>query len=291
MSITRRRLRRGLQAALGATGTVALLATGAMLPAQATSSAPPPVAIGRSVHLSHLDVTVTRTDRASESYFFGAKVEACATSLPAGASTVPFRWDSWRVTGGLAPGAFEEGQDPWAGRDVPVSSNLALGACVSGWVPFAVPGTAGIAKVRYSSGSDQASWTVTNGASPQRALGSTATFGSFTVRVTTARQDDAGFRAYATVCVRSLPKGSTGGRTRISWDPWLATAGTHFGYVPWVYDASHTVTPLFPQSRRYKKGQCARGWLPFEDVDTSVPIDRLRYRNSLGNQAFWTVPR
>lgn len=285
------RLHRGLRAVLGA-GAVALLATGSSLPAVATArTVPPTVRVGTTVHLSHLDVSVTRTDRTSDSYFFSAQVKACATSLPTGASSVPFRWESWRVTGGVAPGSFEEGQDPWAGHDVPVRSNLALGSCVSGWVPFAVPGTADISQVRYTSGSDRASWTVTRGASPQLALGSTATFGSFTVRVTKTRQDDAGFWAYAKVCVRKLPGGSTGGRTRISWDPWVATAGTHFGYVPWVFDASHTATPLFPQSQRYRTGQCAQGWLPFEDTRASVRVDRVRYRNSLGDQAFWTVPR
>jgi hypothetical protein len=130
---------------------------------------------------------------------------------------------------------------------------------------------------------------VTTGTSPQRTLGAKATFTYFSVQVTDARTDDRGFRAYAKVCVRKLPPGSTGGKTRISRDPWVANAGLHFAYAPYVYDASHTWAHLFPQTGRYAKGQCAQGWLPFEGVDSSLTIDRVAYRNSLGNQAFWTV--
>jgi hypothetical protein len=248
------------------------------------------LAIGQTKTFSHLKVTVSSVDRKSDSYFFGAKIKVCVTSLPAGSSSLRLSWDPWTITGGIHPGELEEGSDPWAGSNAPLEGNYGVGGCLQGWLPFAVAGTHNVTKINYASSlGDTAAWAVTNGTSPQRSLGSTATFTYFTVKVTDTRTDDRGFRAYAKVCVRKLPPGSTGGKTRISWDPWAANAGVHFGYAPWVFDASHTWANLFPQSKKYAKGQCAQGWVPFENVDSSLSVDRVAYRNSLGNQAFWTA--
>ena len=82
-----------------------------------------------------------------------------------------------------------------------------------------------------------------------RQLGWTATFPHFNVTVGNVVYSPAhGTLVYTLVCVRSLPPGSTGGRTRISWDPWrlTTTSGT---VAPRVYDASHPPEGMFPRVR------------------------------------------
>lgn len=284
----RRTLHRRIAAAALAAVVSALALTA--LTAQPASAAPPPLSVGQRKTFDHLKVTVSNIDRASDSYFFGASIKVCVTILPAGESSLRLSWDPWTLNGGVVPGEFEEGTDPWAGSDAPVEGDYGVGGCLHGWLPFAVAGTKDVTTISYANSlGNTVSWHVTSGASPQRTLGSTATFRYFTVQVSDTRTDERGNRAYAKVCVRKLPPGSKNGRTRISWDPWVANAGTHFGYGPSVFDASHTWSHLFPQSGTYRQGQCAQGWVPFEDVNASLTIDRVAYRNSLGNQAFWTA--
>jgi hypothetical protein len=282
----------GVSLALGVAGLQPAAAAPSALAAP-TAASTNQLAIGRTATFRHLKVTLTQSDRTSDSYFYGAKVKVCVTSLPKGAKNLRLSWDPWTITAGrrtVRPGNFEEGTDPWAKTHAPQSKTYKVGQCMTGFVPFAVGGTDKVTKVGYANSlGNQASWKVTNGASPQKALGSTATFRHFTVKVTATSQDARGFRAYVKTCVRSLPPGSSGGRTRLSWDPFVANAGTHFGFAPYVYDASHTWNNLYPQSGRYRVGQCAQGWVPFEGVDESLPIDRLTYRNTLGNVAFWTA--
>ncbi|HEY5822283.1 MAG TPA: hypothetical protein VIT20_09930 [Propionibacteriaceae bacterium] len=278
--------KRPLQLAVLALATVLASFGTAAAPAQAAAS----LDVGQTKTFSHLKVTVSKVDRRSDSYFFGAKIKVCVTSLPKGQSSMRLSWEPWTLNGGVQPGMFEEGQDPWASSNAPTEGYYKVGQCMSGWLPFAVDGTKKVTKISYANAlGNTTSWQVTTGATPQRALGSKATFTYFTVQVTDTRQSEQGFRAWAKVCVVKLPPGSTGGKTRISWDPWVANAGTHFAYSPYVYDTSHTWANLFPKSGRYKKGQCAKGWVPFEGVPTELEIDRVAYRNSLGNQAFWTA--
>ncbi|HYP44738.1 MAG TPA: hypothetical protein VEQ66_06035 [Propionibacteriaceae bacterium] len=287
----------GVSLSLGVSGFPAAVAAPAVSTPQATSAtgSAGPLAIGKAATFRHLKVTVTKSDRKSDSYFHGVKVKVCVTSLPKGTTNLRLSWDPWTITAGTStvrPGNFEEGADPWADAHAPQSKTYRVGQCMSGIVAFAVGGTDNVTKVGYANSlGNRASWKVTNGASPQRALGSTATFGHFTVKVTQTRQDERGFRAYATTCVRSLPPGSTGGKTRLSWGPFVAHAGTHFAFAPLVHDASHTWDDLYRQDGRYRVGQCVQGWVPFEGVDQSLPVDRLTYRNSLGDVAFWTAAR
>ena len=286
----------GVSLALGVTGLTAASAAPATAASGSTTAASSSqLAIGKTATFRHLKVTVTASDRASDSYFYGAKVKVCVTSLPKGSTSMRLSWDPWTITAAkrtVRPGNFEEGADPWAKKLAPQSKTYKVGQCMSGFVPFAVGGTDKVTKVGYANAlGNQASWRVTNGSSPQKALGTTATFRHFTVKVTATSQDARGFRAYVKTCVRSLPPGSTGGRTRLSWDPFAAHAGTHFGFAPYVYDGSHTWPNLYPKSGRYRVGQCAQGWVPFEGVHEDLPIDRLTYRNALGNVAFWTAVR
>lgn len=121
-----------------------------------------------------------------------------------------------------------------------------------------------------------------------RQLSWTATFPHFSVTVGDVVNDPAqGRLVYTVVCVRSLPAGSTGGGTRISWDPWTMT--TTSGTVhPGVYDASHLPAQMFPRSATYRVGDCAGGWLPY--ATASGATTTITYANSLGDRAVWTVP-
>lgn len=88
-------------------------------------------------------------------------------------------------------------------------------------------------------------------------------FQHFSVRVGDVIYSPAhGTLVYTVVCVRSLPPGSVGGKTRISWDPWRITT-THGSYAPKVYDASHPPEGMFKKSGYYRRGDCAGGWIPY----------------------------
>ena len=124
--------------------------------------------------------------------------------------------------------------------------------------------------------------------STSRPVGRTATFDHFTVTVGNVVKDPAhGRLVYTAVLVRSLPPGSSGGKTRISWDPWRVTAAN--GAVsPAVFDASHPPENMFPSSGSYGVDDGASGWLPYATSDG--PVSKIRYANSLGDQATWLTP-
>ena len=277
-----------LAVALTGFGTTAM--AGSHRPALAAGSQQ--LAVGKTATFKYLTVSVLTTDRRSDSYFFGAKIKVCVTSLPKGTTSMRLSWDPWRINGKIRPGGFEVGEDPWSGRNAPTEGQFRIGQCLKGWLPFAVGGTTPVTKINYSNSlGNKVSWTVANPKSPQQALGTTATFRNFTVTVTDTRQSARGFRAYVKTCVRKLPAGSTGGKTKLTWEPWYANAGSHFWFVPHVDDPSHTWSGLYPRSGRYKVGQCAQGWMPFEGVHPTLKIDRVTYIDSLGNKAFWTAAK
>lgn len=90
----------------------------------------------------------------------------------------------------------------------------------------------------------------------------------------------------AQVCITSLPPGSTGGQTRISWDPWqvisTSPAGTHGAR---LCDGSHPPATMFPMSGRYPSGTCVSGLIPFADQIT--PASQVDYMNEVGDRAEW----
>ena len=78
--------------------------------------------------------------------------------------------------------------------------------------------------------------------------GTAATFTHFRVTVgNIVRTPSQGLLVHASVCVRSLPPGSTGGKTRISWQPWTLVTNTGT-FRPHLYDGSHPPRPLFAES-------------------------------------------
>lgn len=113
-------------------------------------------------------------------------------------------------------------------------------------------------------------------------------FTHFSVRVGDVIYSPAhGTLVYTVVCVRSLPAGSTGGRTRISWSPWRVTTA-HGSYAPAVYDASHPPSQMFPAAGYYRPGECAAGWVPY--ATAAGAVTKIKYNNSLGNAAVWSMP-
>lgn len=246
--------------------------------------------VGQTATFSHLKVKVSSTSRKADSYFFGAKISVCVTSLPAGTTSLRLSWNPWRVNGTYRPGEFDEGQDPWGGHHARTDGYYRVGQCLKGWLPFAVRGTTNVTKISYANSlGNKVNFSVANGKSPQRTLGSTAKSTHYTVKVSDTKQSARGFRAYVKTCVVKLPPGSKGGRTSVGWSSFYANAGTHFGFAPYVEDGSHTWANLYPKKKSIKVGQCVQGWVPFEGVSTSLHVDRLTYLDARHDKAQWTA--
>lgn len=124
--------------------------------------------------------------------------------------------------------------------------------------------------------------------SPPRRLGTAATFPHFRVTVgNTVWTQAHGLLVYAQVCVRSLPPGSPGGKTRISWTPWTVVT-TKGSYPAHLYDGSHPPENMFPSDRRYAKGDCGFGFVPFSTATGT--LTGVRYHNGVGDSANWSLP-
>jgi hypothetical protein len=119
-------------------------------------------------------------------------------------------------------------------------------------------------------------------------LGQTKTFKHFTVRLTHIQRDEFWYGVKAKVCVRSLPAGSHGGKTRVGWGPW--SLSTDHGTVPLTVaqEGVSPFEPVFPEAVRLRKGDCVSGWLPFA-LPEDVSVTKVNYRNSLGNKIAWAV--
>jgi hypothetical protein len=123
---------------------------------------------------------------------------------------------------------------------------------------------------------------------PVRPLGSTATFTHFSVTVqgTVIDPEHHGYMVKLRVCVRSLPPGSTGGRTRISRDPWTVTAGGRTHRPSVQENPPDTFPRPYRTEGRFRVGECATGWLPFWSA-AGAQVTSINYANSLGNRARW----
>lgn len=114
----------------------------------------------------------------------------------------------------------------------------------------------------------------------------TAKFRYFSVLVTQLKNDPDDYpSAQAKVCVNALPPGSVGGKTRISLEPWSINgdSGKHRA-------DPHADSTTFPTAKRYKKSQCASGWITFNSIDYAADdVRQIIYYNSLGNRATWNA--
>jgi len=127
-------------------------------------------------------------------------------------------------------------------------------------------------------------------APPLRPIGTSAAFPHFAVTVqdTAMNPEYHGYLVKLRVCVRSLPPGSTGGRTRISWDPWTVTAGGRTHRPSGLEDPPPDMFPRpYASEGRFRVGDCGMGWLPFRSVKAGQQASSVNYRNSLGDHARW----
>lgn len=125
-------------------------------------------------------------------------------------------------------------------------------------------------------------------AATSRSLGRTVKHRYFKITVGNIIRDPAqGILVSAVVCVRRLPPGSTGGTTRVSWDPWRLTTskGT---FRASLRSASHPPENLFPRSTRVARGDCVGGFLPF--ATARGRLIKVTYHNSLGERSAWVAP-
>lgn len=117
-----------------------------------------------------------------------------------------------------------------------------------------------------------------------------ATFENFTVELLPYDEDSAPERIEGKerfeveVCVVQGLDGDDG-LTRITNDPWYIespSGETQRAIDDGVYD------PVFPPDGDYAVGECASGWLTFDEFDES-PLDymSLVYENGLGDRAIW----
>jgi hypothetical protein len=121
------------------------------------------------------------------------------------------------------------------------------------------------------------------------ALGRTATFEHFTVTVDRVEHSPTyGILVDVEVCVRSLPAGTSGTTTRVTWNPWTLANGEG-RTTPSLRDAPSGVpeTPsLFPRRADLGVGDCAIGLVPF-NADEHSRVVAVFYANSFGDTAAW----
>ena len=113
-----------------------------------------------------------------------------------------------------------------------------------------------------------------------------ATFTHFTVELKPITQEGTGEHAnfQVEVCLVKPANTEPDGTTRVSVDPWTLDNSTELGIKA---RPSTERTPAFPAVARLTVGQCARGWIEFEDDPVAHSV-ALSYRNSLGEHAIWS---
>lgn len=122
-----------------------------------------------------------------------------------------------------------------------------------------------------------------------RVVGGSSKFQHFTVAVTEIDRDSSrGVFINARVCVDRLPPNPQGDRTRVSWDPWRLST-SNGSYRARKVAGSSRRAGMFPTDATYKVGQCATGWIPFDGVSSVRAVDRISYKNGVGDAATWRV--
>lgn len=294
MSITApraRTLRRLRHAALAVAGAAALVLGGlaATPPAEAATTH---LTVGHTAHFRYFDVKVVSTLMEPDYYGYLLRLKVCVNALPPGSTggTTRVSWDPWTITtnhGVRHPSVQEDAPLPTFPLDNSSEGQFAVGECAAGWLPFwDLKLNDKISTINYTNSSgEKATWTPSK---TLLTLGQTKKFKHFTVRLTHVQRDEFWYGVKAKVCVRSLPAGSHGGKTRVSWDPW--SLSTDHGTIPLAVaqEGLSPFDPVFPESSRRRKGQCVSGWLPFAAHD-DVSVSKVRYRNPLGDKIAWAV--
>ena len=111
----------------------------------------------------------------------------------------------------------------------------------------------------------------------------TAYFKHFKVTMNGSTGDTEVFSIQPVVCVRKSTNSS--GLTQISTAPWTITLEDGTVLKKKVKPEEGTAFN-FPTIGKYRKGQCAQGWITFKT--DGRPVREIGYANSLGNQALWS---
>ena len=227
-----------------------------------------------------------------EYYGYLIKLKVCVNHLPPGSTGGKTRisWDPWTIStnhGTRHPSVQEDPPVPTFPLDYQSEGQFAVGECAAGWLPFwDLKLNDKITTINYKNTlGDKAKWTPSK---TLLTLGQTKTFKYFTVRVTHVQAEEFWFGVKAKVCVRKLPPGSPGHKTRVSWDPW--SLSTDHGTIPMAIAQEGTSpwSDVFAESIRLRRGECTSGWLPFAAHD-DVAVAKVKYRNSLGNTIAWVI--
>ena len=110
-----------------------------------------------------------------------------------------------------------------------------------------------------------------------------------TVLSTVMDPDYYGYLVRIKLCVNELPPGSTGGKTRVSWDPWTISTNHGTRHPEVQEDPPPDTFPLpYSSEGQFAVGECAIGWLPFWSVTIDDQITSINYDNSVSNHAKWT---
>ncbi len=112
-----------------------------------------------------------------------------------------------------------------------------------------------------------------------------ASFENFTVEVPRDNDVPASIEGKAALLVEvCLTKSlDDAGKTRISWDPW--TLEDSDGNVNRPVAGGYE--PAFPADDEYVQGECARGYLTFDQMPPNSDFVNLVYENGLRDRAVW----
>ena len=112
-------------------------------------------------------------------------------------------------------------------------------------------------------------------------------FTHFDVDVLSVASVDSRVEVTVRVCIKSLTPDSVGGKTRVSWEPWLLSLKDTTPVTP---DKTLADRPgMLPQSRYYSPGTCGQGKVPFTLSAGSDQIRAILYRNGQGDTADFPV--
>ncbi len=102
------------------------------MPAKATR------ALGTTKSFAHLKVSASAVKDQSGAFWYGAKVKVCATSLPAGATSIRVSTQAWTMSTnrGLLTQVITQEGVPTFRPEYPQAVRLKVGECAAGWVAF-----------------------------------------------------------------------------------------------------------------------------------------------------------
>ena len=163
-------------------------------------------------------------------------------------------------------------------RKVAVSAALLLAAVVGIAIATGLTGPTG-------SGPPSVSRSSTDSGAPR--LGQSMTFEYQEVTVYDVRFDTThGYLVHAKVCVRKLA--DTSPTTKLSWNAWWIEDDTGDKHHPTLDDDNGRPPLMYARTGRYRVGECAQGFIPFNQVPGTRQLTAVLYRGR-EHSASWTL--